>query len=246
MALTPVQICNRALAYCNAQRIRRLDPREGYEARLCYEAYHPKRREILAEAPWRFAIRQTKLVESGYDPVPSGWALAYVYPSDCLRFVRFVDTFGVKNSDIRTARDFTGDSDTTTVYRRVPGDALQTPDGFGFATYSTKWWENLNRYSLIVDDRPPSEGGGGQVILTNRGDAYGEYVADVEANFDPVFEQYLAYSIAMDLLAPLGASPKVEKRVENGYVIAKGKAGTKNANEENDLVTRRPSWLERR
>lgn len=234
-----VTICNRALSFVNASPISRLDSRESREARLCVRHYDGERRELLAERDWNFAKRQVALVASDYNPIPGGWSLAYEYPDNCLKFIRLVDTFGVANADITSFPDFSGGR-SVIVAVPSPVGAFETPDGFGYAEYSTRYWSVLNRYQVVLDDD------GNRIILTNRGGAHGEYIIDATEGFDPIFTNMLAWKLALTLAGPLGAPIQTVNALERGYARASDKAKVHNANEGSTGIRHRASWLENR
>jgi len=81
--ITPVTICNSALAKIGGQLIMSLDD-DTKEARLCREQYFKNKRAMLLEHPWNFAMRRIALTQDTETPV---WGFEYMYPlpNDCLR-----------------------------------------------------------------------------------------------------------------------------------------------------------------
>lgn len=80
--LTPLDICNLALAKLGESPVPALDPNGSPAARLCYSHYHPVRREVLSTNRWSFA---TTLVTLSAAPDAGGRNLPHHLPPDCLR-----------------------------------------------------------------------------------------------------------------------------------------------------------------
>ena len=242
MASSPVEVCNLALQNIGiGPPIDSLEDAEDKASRVCNSYYDLLRKNLLETRKWRFALRQEFLALSDYDPGPTSWALSYQYPGDCLDFIRLVDTYGIANSDVRSYRDFTGNEDVV-IPTRVSSDALLSPEGIGYATYSTRLWEGLSRFDIITPT------GRQKVILTNRAEAYGEFIADVKdvAAFDNSFIVALSWYISASICVPLSADLRMQERAVGMYRQMMTQAEVKNANETSDRPEVRPSWLERR
>ena len=89
MALSNVEICNRALQAIGHKAITALD--EGTErADLCNRLYFDLRDELIQDHPWNFATRRASLAALSTAPA-FGWDLQYQLPTDCVR-VLGIDT----------------------------------------------------------------------------------------------------------------------------------------------------------
>lgn len=78
---TPLDICNLALSKLGEPPISQVTPDGTPAERLCYEFYHPCRREVLCTNRWKFAIREH--FSSGY--CGSGCIYTHYIPIDALR-----------------------------------------------------------------------------------------------------------------------------------------------------------------
>jgi hypothetical protein len=80
-----VAVCNMALSRLGT-RARIADPREdSVEAQHCAIWFDPARDAALRAHDWNFARRYLRLAARADVTPPTGWALAYSYPGDCLR-----------------------------------------------------------------------------------------------------------------------------------------------------------------
>ena len=79
-AVSPLTICNLALAKLGEAPIPAISPTGSPAARLCYAHYHPVRREILCTNRWTFATALTTLTAEQAAP-----QAAHPLPPDCLR-----------------------------------------------------------------------------------------------------------------------------------------------------------------
>lgn len=83
MAVSAVEICNRALNALGAKAITALD--EGTErADLCNRLYTDLRDELIQDHPWNFAIRRDAIAASVTTPAFE-WTYQYPFPADCIR-----------------------------------------------------------------------------------------------------------------------------------------------------------------
>lgn len=80
--LTPLDICNLALAKLGEAPIPAIDANGSPAARLCYSHYHPVRREVLCTNRWSFASVLTTLSS---DTESSPKTYTHHLPQDCLR-----------------------------------------------------------------------------------------------------------------------------------------------------------------
>lgn len=76
MATSSVEICNSALIKVGAERISALNE-SNVRARLCNEQYDKKRRNLLRQHPWNFAMDRATLAADVTDPE---WGYTYRYP----------------------------------------------------------------------------------------------------------------------------------------------------------------------
>ncbi len=86
--LSPLQICNLALAKLGEAPLAGIDLNGSPAARLCYMHYHPTRREVLVSNRWSFATTIATLT-SAETPSPDSSDLPrhlqHTLPLDCLR-----------------------------------------------------------------------------------------------------------------------------------------------------------------
>lgn len=89
MALSAVEICNRALNACGLNAITALD--QGTEtSELCRRLYGDLRDELIQDHPWNFATRRTALAALSTAP-DWEWDYQYTMPTDCLRVLAVED-----------------------------------------------------------------------------------------------------------------------------------------------------------
>jgi len=136
------EICNRALSALGGDPvITSLDNSDtSQEATHCRIWYDVTRRQLLDEFPWNFATRQAQLAMDDYESLQGRWSLSYVYPSDCIRFVRLLDiqaAFGndVKDFPAATGGNFANPGDGALTNCPpfgpfIPASARITPDAF--------------------------------------------------------------------------------------------------------------------
>jgi hypothetical protein len=83
MALSPINLCSRALLKVGAHTIASFD--EGtVEAEVAASLYSMARDALLSSHPWNFATSQVTLPELSTAPV-ADFARAFQLPSDCIR-----------------------------------------------------------------------------------------------------------------------------------------------------------------
>jgi hypothetical protein len=82
MALTDVEICNRALVRLGSSVITSFSDDTDL-ARICSSTYDGILEKSLAETPWRFAMKKQQLARLTDTP-PNEWKYAYQLPSDIL------------------------------------------------------------------------------------------------------------------------------------------------------------------
>lgn len=83
--MSPLDICNLALAKLGESPISALDPNGNHAARQAYLHYHPVRREVLCSHRWSFA-QKFIIIQSGEDASPcTEHHFHHSLPSDCLR-----------------------------------------------------------------------------------------------------------------------------------------------------------------
>lgn len=89
MALSAVEICNRALTAIGHKAITSLD--EGTErADICNRLYAGLRDELIQDHPWNFATRRAELAAISEAPA-FGWDYQYQLPTDCVRVLGLCD-----------------------------------------------------------------------------------------------------------------------------------------------------------
>lgn len=102
MALTEVQVFNRALARVGHTRQLGNFQEQSAEAGLANLYFAECRDEVLSVTPWPFATRRVRLalaVDAQVPPQPlerTDWACVYRMPTDCLR-ARYLVQPGVRN-----------------------------------------------------------------------------------------------------------------------------------------------------
>lgn len=82
--MTPVDLCNNALAQLGEAPIQAIDPNGFLPQRMCYVHYHTTRRNVLCEHPWLFATK-TATLDSFATEDPQGYAIPHTIPDDALR-----------------------------------------------------------------------------------------------------------------------------------------------------------------
>lgn len=80
--MTPLDICNMALAKIGEPPINAIDYYGTPAQRQCHMHYHPCRREVLCAHPWKFA---TKFATLNTDDPESRWPKPHTLPLDALR-----------------------------------------------------------------------------------------------------------------------------------------------------------------
>ena len=81
-----LDLCNRALSRLGARRINALTLEDSPQAAMALELAQPRIDALLAEFPWRFAIKTKQLTRlAGEPPEASGWSYHFAVPTDCLR-----------------------------------------------------------------------------------------------------------------------------------------------------------------
>ena len=84
-AVSPLTICNLALAKLGEAPIPSIDANASPASRLCYMHYHPVRREVLCANRWSFASVLTTITSAESPSGPAPHLLAHALPPDCLR-----------------------------------------------------------------------------------------------------------------------------------------------------------------
>ena len=74
--MTPLDICNQALAHLGEPPIRGIDPSGTLAQRMCYMHYHPTRRDELCSGRYAFSERKAVLINHGR---------GFRIPDDCIR-----------------------------------------------------------------------------------------------------------------------------------------------------------------
>ncbi len=90
--MSPIDICNMALAHLGDRRIFRLDDNAAQSdalTRYCVEFYAQARQETLAAHRWTFA-KHAEGLSRRTDVVTIGYQFAHELPEDCLRLIRIV------------------------------------------------------------------------------------------------------------------------------------------------------------
>ena len=255
-----VTIANTALAYMNQPPLT-LSPGETWDTarvtsqthRAVLTVFDGARREALSKRAWRFATIKQPLESSAYVPPEARWNIAYVWPSDCLRFIRIVDLYAGLGEQRYIYPD--GRSGQTITFEQVqadnplarpPAGALISPTGAGLNQITAEAFGEFRRWDTraYVD----GEGRVQRVILTNLPDGVGEYVIDVpdvalwSAQFQTAFEWLLASKIGY----VVSGKTQEAGRAFAFYTRLVKDAEAQDANESNDEPPQSASWIERR
>ncbi len=83
MAITEIDVANRALALLGADPITQFDDADSQESQWCSILYDGLVESWLTMKPWRFAMKQAELDRLVDTPI-GRWAAAYQQPSDML------------------------------------------------------------------------------------------------------------------------------------------------------------------
>lgn len=84
--MTPVDLCNNALALLCEKPIDGIDRNGTIPQRLCYLHYHPVRRNVLCEHPWLFATEKSTIY--GKSEWKNTDNRSFKLPDPCLRILR--------------------------------------------------------------------------------------------------------------------------------------------------------------
>lgn len=95
---TETKIANIALSYIGAEEISDINTTTSEEARQVRTHFDLARDSLLRQHAWNFAVKRASLVQSSTTPV-SGYAKAYLLPSDFLRPLAVNDTDAWEPSD---------------------------------------------------------------------------------------------------------------------------------------------------
>ena len=229
-----VDLANLALSHVQQKPIT-LNSGESWESatstnlahQVVQEHFDPVRREALAAHGWGFATVRQALVQSSHEPLEVRWIYAYVYPADCLRFIRLVDPLTL---DVPGARD-----------ARVSPYTRLGVDGYSL------WYES-SRYSkweqgAVRNARGDME----RIILANMERAVGVYVTDIEDIdlWSPRFVTAMTYLLAARI------APSLSKFAEGNRAFAVwmkvlGDAKVLDANESNPEVQQQADHIRAR
>ena len=254
-----VHVANIALSYMNQQPItlkagetwetfRPTNP-EHTAARTHFDS---ARRQALSERAWRFATIKDTLQPSTYRPVEARWNLSYVWPADCLRFVRIVDLYAGVGERPRIYPD-SRSRETVTLEEveqdgglaRPQAEALISPTGLGLNEIAAEALGWLRRWETrVYRDGDTLR----RVILTNLPGGVGEYVVDVpdvglwSAQFQTAFEWLLASKIGYAVKGKAADAA----RAYAFFIKTVSSAAAQDANESNDKPREEASWITRR
>jgi len=87
MAVSVINIINRALLIAGCDTITSLTQENSRNARVANTIYESTRRELLRGHPWNFATLRTSLAQLSSTPT-FGFNYEYQLPSNCLRVIR--------------------------------------------------------------------------------------------------------------------------------------------------------------
>lgn len=188
MAITSVDICNRALDEIGARVIIASLAENTPQAKAASRQYDSMRQQILRSAPWAFARKSVAVTPIGLlsavpPTSPYPWAAKYTYPADCLKVRYILPTPG---TDTGTAPNVSSSS-------VIP-----------FIMPSRK-----NRFLPAYDDATlPAT----KVLLSNVVNINIIYTVDVvDPNlFDPLFQNALVMGLANKLVLPLSGNVKMK------------------------------------
>jgi hypothetical protein len=179
-----VFVCNMALSRLGIdQRIASINPPDQSKAAVNCAFWYPACRDkILTDAPWDFARTSTVLAPDTVTTFP-GWNYAYQYPSNCLRAVAVMTSHGNRVGVDYWAGWFWPE--------QFSGNA-------GFAIPKVP-------FQVIANST-----GTGRTIVTDIPNAYLYFIqaTTLTTLFDPLFTDYLAWDLAMELSGPMRVDVK--------------------------------------
>lgn len=201
MALTAVDICNRALLRIGEkQTISALDD-ASVGAQVCSAIYEQCRDELLASFPWPFASKHG-LLAALLTTKRSGWTFAYSAPPDMVE-ARYI---------------YAG-------YRRgapIGGAGVFGPCYFGAAPLPLGGVGKDIAFTVESNDT-----GDGRIILTDQPSAELIYTALIssEAAYPPLFVNALAWKLASELALAIPIKAQLADWAEKRFDVAMAKAG---------------------
>jgi hypothetical protein len=207
VATSPVDICNKALLRVGHRQLLGDLSENTAEAQACNALYDMALDEVLAAAPWRWAMQHATLaLLSGV--TRTNWAYAYALPADCL----------------------------TPRYLVPAGLTPPTLPPLGPWTFPSNSWVDGGP-SLALGVRVPFEMGYdatfGRILVSNAEAAELVYTARVTAvpYFPPLFTDALAWKLASDLALSLPVKPQVGLAMAQQYERALSAAVVSDANQ---------------
>lgn len=261
MARDRVSVTNAALTYLGLPIIT-LQPGETWDtftprsldhttARVHFD---PARRHVLSSHAWKFATIKRALEPSDYRPLEARWNVAYVYPADCLKFVRIVDVFasvgniGKLFPDARSQETITIEQVERGGIARPGAGALIAPDGFSLNEVATETHGWLRRHEVRVREDTLTEDNAEMVVLTNLPDGVGEFVVDMPHPhvWSPKFETAFTWLLASRIGYATKGKEADAARAYSFYQKELDGAEAHDAQESNDRRQDRADWMRAR
>jgi hypothetical protein len=107
--MSPIDICNMALAHLGDRRITRIDDDAALAdalVRYCNEFYTQARQEALAAHRWTFAKNAVALSQRSGSAIVIGYSYSHGLPEDMLRLMRLVPGTEVTTDGVVTGMDY--------------------------------------------------------------------------------------------------------------------------------------------
>lgn len=228
MAITSVDICNRALDEIGARVLISALGEATPQGKVALRQYDPTRQQLLRAAPWAFSRKTALLVNEGLlsavpPTSPYPWQASNTYPLDCLKMHYILPQ--------PTSQQVAG----------VPsvGDTLFAP----WCAPSREF-----RYLPAYDPGSTLFPGAHRVLLTNVSPVLGIYTVDVtDPNmFDVLFTNALVMALANRFVMPLSGNVKLKMSYAQMAQAAITEARVADGNEAVPSTSHTPDWIQAR
>lgn len=225
MAITSVDICNRALNEIGARVLLTSLGEATPQGKTATLQYDTMRRQLLRAAPWGFARKTDLLIVEGTlaanpPTSPYPWQAKNTYPADCLKAHYILP------------------QPTNTLVAGVPsvGDQLFAP-----------WCAPSRNFRYLVAYDPGSAGfpGAHRVILTNTNPTLLVYTVDVTDpnQWDELFTNALVMALANKFVVPLSGNIKLKAGYAQLAEAAITQARVADGNEAVPSTDHTPDWI---
>ena len=163
--ISPIDICNQALAHLGDRRIHRIDE-DAQETdaivRYCAEYYEQTKQEVLAAHRWTFAKKAAALTRSVGDTI-FGYNYSHVLPTDMLRFMTLMEQEIVDPGEPAVPTgNFLFEPSTDNALYTLAGESggkpvYTGPQGLDLARWSSVLWQiDFGTDSYISDEDVPT------------------------------------------------------------------------------------------